>query len=58
MKYYSAHFSYLSGANPYISFSEHNTRVILARCRKRGWTVTESGKGFYIIDDREARPDV
>lgn len=58
MKYYSAHFRYLSGANPYISFSEHNTRVILARCRKHGYTITETAPGFYTIDDREARPDV
>ena len=58
MKYYSAHFNYLSGANPYISFSEHNTRVILARCRKRGYKVTETAPGFYTIDDREEQHNV
>lgn len=53
MSYYNAHFIFASGANPYISFSQHNTKVMIARCRARGWTVTEEKPGFYFVNDKE-----
>ena len=47
------HFTYTSGANPYVAFSRNRKDSILRKYRKLGIKVENAGKQIYIIHDKE-----
>lgn len=49
------HFSYTSGANPYIAKTEKERDRIIKKHETAGEIVTETQNGFYIIDDNPAQ---
>lgn len=49
------HFSYTSGANPYIAKTEKERDRVIRKHENAGDLVTETEPGFYIIDDEERR---
>ena len=48
-----AHFTYSSGANPYIAFTQTESRRVIRRWRQRGAEVKRIRPGFWIINDKE-----
>lgn len=47
------HFTYQSGANPYIAVDERRTREIIRRHEQDGHRVIKLSDGFYHIMDKE-----
>ena len=45
------HFSYTSGGNPYIAFTDKERDKIIKKHAGQGEKVTEIRAGFYLIDD-------
>lgn len=46
-------FTYSSGANPYIAFTQAEARRVIRRWRKRGAVVRQLRPRFWCIDDKE-----
>ena len=46
------HFSYTSGGNPYIAFTEKERDRIIQKHTRDGAKVIETQSGFYLIDDK------
>lgn len=47
------HFTYTSGANPYITTTEKSKRNLIRKYRRKGYIVTRIKYGFWIINDEE-----
>lgn len=50
------HFSYISGSNPYIAFTDNEAKRIIRKysgkkAKKNGITIKQIKPGFYLIDD-------
>ena len=47
------HFTFTSGANPYITITPRAKTNLIRRLRRRGYKVTRERLGWWIVNDRK-----